>query len=203
MLHLAILGAQISNLVIILGIHVSSSSNIGRESVMPSCISHKISRNPLLQVPIPPFYLFWCHEHVPCMCHFVLLLFCPCLHWTPCQVLYPPYYNSKIYHNSKLGISDSGVVSLTIPSMKILHLFMWHNPMVLSVELSWTLGGRWHLFKSDTFWCPWCPCWRIDDYPFLDLFNMHRFSWAPQYGKGWVLGVHAQLLCIHVVPMIV
>ncbi len=53
------------------------------------------------------YYSLWHHEHKPCTHTFIILLLCPCVHWTPCLVLYPPCDISK-YHFSKTGyISDT------------------------------------------------------------------------------------------------
>ncbi len=42
------------------------------------------------------FGSLWGHEHMPCMCPLVLLLFCLCVHCTPCLVLNLPFHNFKI-----------------------------------------------------------------------------------------------------------
>ncbi len=42
------------------------------------------------------FGTLWRHEHAPCTCPFILLMFCLCVCWTPCLVLNPPFLNSKI-----------------------------------------------------------------------------------------------------------
>ncbi len=51
---------------IIFGIHLSLSSIMGRESVMPSCTSHQIPGNPLLLIHVPPSVVFC---DVMCTCH--------------------------------------------------------------------------------------------------------------------------------------
>ncbi len=42
------------------------------------------------------FGSLWRHEHVPCTCSFIILLFCLCVLWMPCLLLNTPCHNYKI-----------------------------------------------------------------------------------------------------------
>ncbi len=53
------------------------------------------------------FGSLWCHEHMPCMCSCVLLLFCLFVHWTPCLVL------NQTFHNSKIPLLKTGYIICT------------------------------------------------------------------------------------------
>ncbi len=70
--------------------------NDGSNCYAQLCLSHDSLESSFVDSHASFFGSLWCQEQVPCTCPFVLLLFCLCVHWTPCLLLNQPFHNSKI-----------------------------------------------------------------------------------------------------------
>ncbi len=75
-------------------LHFDSRGTIG--CYAPLCLSHNSQESSFVDSHTSFFGSLRHHEHMPCTCPIVLLLFCLCVRWTPCLVLNPPFHNSKI-----------------------------------------------------------------------------------------------------------